>query len=76
MREKDDTSRVGGKALDNRRGSRRRGGPDEEDGTGTSQSCVERSGRGQVAGDDFNVRWQVRRGAMREGTDRHARVYE
>ncbi len=52
------------------------GGPDEEDGTDTSQSCVERLGHGEVAGDDFDVRWQRRRrlGAMREGADRHARV--
>ena len=58
--------------------SRSRGGPDEEDGTDTPQRCVERFGHGEVAGDDFDVRWQRRRrlGAMREGTDRHARVYE
>jgi len=54
------------------------GGPDEEDGTGTSQSRVERFGHGEVAGDDFDVRWQRRRrlGATREGADRHARVHQ
>jgi len=62
--------------LDDCRSSRRRGGPDEEDGTDTSQSCVERSRHGEIAGDDFDVRGQCRRGlgAMREGTDRHADV--
>jgi hypothetical protein len=39
--------------------------------------CFERFGHGEVAGNDFDVRWQRRRrlGAMREGADRHARVY-
>jgi len=76
-REKDDTPRVSGETPDNCRSTRRRGGPDEEDGTGTSQSGVERFGHGEVAGDDFDVRWQRRRrlGAAREGADRHARVY-
>jgi hypothetical protein len=75
--EKDDTPRVGCDPLDNCRSGRRRGGPGEEDGTDTAQSCVERLGHGEVAGDDFDVRWQRRRGlgAMREGADRHARVY-
>ena len=68
---------MGCETLDDCRSGRRRGGPNEEDGTDTSQCCVERSGLGEVAGDDFDVRWQRRRrlGAMREGANRHARVY-
>ena len=56
---------------------RRRDSPDEDDRTDTSQSCVERFGHGEVADNDFDVRWQRRRrlGAMREGPDRHRRVY-
>ena len=63
--------------LDDCRSSRGGAVQTEEDGTDTSQYCVERSGHGEVAGDDFDVRWQRRRrlGAMREGADRHARVY-
>ena len=77
-REEDDTSRVGRETLDDRRGGRRRGGPDEEDRTDTTQSCVERLGHGEVAGDDLDARRQRRRrlGAMREGADRHARVHQ
>jgi hypothetical protein len=43
-----------------------------------TQSCVERFRHGEVAGDDFDVRRQRRRrlGAMREGADGHARVYQ
>ena len=77
-REKDDSSRVGCEALDDRRSRRRRDGPDEEDGTDAAQCCVERFGRGEVTGDDLDLRRQRRRrlGAMREGADRHARVHE
>src|ERR1700716_1441701 len=47
-------------------------------GADPSQSCVERFRHGEVAGDDFDVRRQRRRrlGAMGEGADRHARVYQ
>jgi hypothetical protein len=69
---------VCGQALDNCRSSRRRGGPDEEDGADTAQSFVERLWHGEVAGDDFDVRWQRGRrfGATDERADRHARVEE
>ena len=69
---------MGGETLDDCRSSRRRDGPDQEDGTDTPQRGVERPGHGEVAGDDLDVRWQRRRRlrAMREGADRHARVYE
>jgi hypothetical protein len=45
--------------------------------TDTLQSYVERFGHSEVARDDFDIRRQRRRrlGAMREGADRHARVY-
>jgi hypothetical protein len=68
--------RGGSETLDNCRSSRRRGGPDEEDGTDTAQSRVERFRHGEVAENDFDVPRQHRRrlGAMREGADRHARV--
>ena len=64
--------------ADDRRSGRRRGGPDEEDGANTSQSCVERLGHREVAGDDFDVCPQCLRrlGVMREGADRNSRVYE
>jgi hypothetical protein len=43
-------------------------GPDEEDGTDVAQCGVERFCRGEVAGDDLDVRWQLRRlGATRQG---------
>jgi hypothetical protein len=69
---------VGRETIENRRSSRRRGGPDEEDGTDPAQCGIERLGHSEVAGDDLDVRRQHRRrlGATREDTDRHARVDE
>lgn len=40
-----------------------------------AKSCAWRFGHGEVDGDDLDVRWQRRLGALREGADRHARVY-
>jgi hypothetical protein len=75
--EEHDTPCVGCETLDDRRGGRGRGGPDEEDGTRAAQCRVERFGHGEVAGDDFHVLRQRRRfGAAGERADRHARVDE
>ena len=78
MRREDDTRRVGRETLDNcpRRG--RWSGPDEEYRTCASQPCVERFRHSEVAGDDFDVLRQHRRrlGAMCEGADRHAHMYQ
>ena len=53
-REEDDTPHVGRETLDDRRRGRRRGGPDEEDGTDAPQSSVERFGHSEIAEYDLN----------------------
>jgi hypothetical protein len=69
--------RAGRETLGHRRSSRGRRDPDQEDGTDPAQCRIKRSGHGQVAGDDLNVRCQhCRLWAAGEDTDRHARVCE